>query len=151
MVFNRQKDLKVSLPLTKRAVSFFLAKMKAKSRSVALYLVSQAEIKKIHKQFFHDGTATDTISFPFDPPSKAGFLGEVFVCPKTALEYAEKNRLNPLDETLLYILHGLLHLLGENDQTIQEKRTMQKKEKTSMKLLKDNLRGLSKRQLKAWL
>ena len=42
-------------------------------------------------------------------------LGEVFVCPATAIAYAAEHGNDPHQETSLYIVHGLLHLMGYDD------------------------------------
>lgn len=81
--------------------------------------------------FFQDPTPTDCITFPFDQK----FLGEIFVCPKVAKEYDPKK---PHLETTLYIIHGILHLLGFND--------IEKKERAKMALKQ---RHLLKRAIKA--
>jgi len=149
-LFNRQKDLAINSLLTKKAVAFFLKKQRVKSIEVALYFIEKKEIQRLHGKYFKDPSSTDCLSFPLDSPKKPGFLGEVFICPQVAIEYAEKNALNPYDETLLYVVHALLHLIGFKDSPQKEKILMQKKEKEGMKLLKTNLLGLSKVQLKTW-
>ncbi len=98
---------------------------------VALYFVSTKTICELHDQFFQDPSPTDCISFPLGETH----LGEVFVCPATAVAYAEKKGLDPYREVNLYIIHGLLHLVGYDDRTPQEKRIMRKKEKSCMAIL----------------
>ena len=100
-----------------------------------VYLVTKKHITVLHKEFFEDESPTDCISFPIH---QENFLGEIFVCPKVAVEYAKNHNLNPLEETYLYILHGLLHLLGYDDLNEKDKITMRKKEKKYMKLFKEH-------------
>jgi len=95
---------------------------------VSIYCVTQAKICALHDQFFQDPTPTDCISFPLDEEH----LGEVFVCPKAALEYAPED---PHNEVALYIIHGLLHCLGYDDLEPVAKRAMRKKEKSCMALI----------------
>lgn len=84
---------------------------------VSIHFVDVQTISELHSQFFDDPTTTDCISLPIDLPGSEGYcvLGEVFVCPQVAIEYAETHGENPYHETSLYIVHGLLHLLGYND------------------------------------
>ncbi len=63
-------------------------------------------------------------------------LGEVFVCPKTALEYVQKKGGNPYLETSLYLVHGILHLLGYDDLTPKERTKMRQQERSVLKMLK---------------
>lgn len=57
-------------------------------------------------------------------------LGEIFICPQIAIEYDPKH---PHLETTLYIIHGILHLLGFNDI---EKKERQKMGRLQNRLLK---------------
>lgn len=143
---NSQKSLIVDAAEVRKAVCFFLQSFQVKSSEVAVYFVTGKKISQLHKKYFNDPSSTDCLSFPFDPPGEKGFLGEVFICPQTAIEYAEEHSLDPYEEALLYLIHSLLHLLGYKDAPRKERILMQKKEKEGMKLLKTNLLGLIKKQ-----
>lgn len=85
---------------------------------ISLHFVSKERITELHGEFFNDPTPTDCITFPFDPNGSANpgdILGEVFICPQVAIEYTEENGGDPYQETTLYLIHGLLHLLGYDD------------------------------------
>lgn len=95
----------------------------------------------MHKDFFQDSSPTDCISFPYDDSAEEDdqsycFLGEVFVCPATAIEYVEKKGINVYEEVMLYIVHGLLHLLGFDDLEKSDRRKMRYQEKRAMEYLK---------------
>ncbi|MES2273662.1 MAG: rRNA maturation RNase YbeY [Chlamydiota bacterium] len=130
-IFNQQKDL----PLEKRAVRLLvrstLAFLGASCEEVTIYFITEKKIADLHLQFFQDPSPTDCISFPID----SKYLGEVFVCPNVAIRYAKKRKLDPYQETALYIIHGLLHLLGYDDLEEALRRTMRKKEKSCMRHL----------------
>ena len=72
------------------------------------------------------------MSFPIDEIH----LGEVFVCPKTAIEYAGEKKLPIYEELSLYVVHGLLHCLGYDDLEPAKRRIMRKKEKSCMDLIR---------------
>src|SRR5690606_20293654 len=84
---------------------------------VAVHLVDTSTISEMHGEYFNDPTTTDCISFPMDDSSETGYsvLGEIFVCPQTAIDYAAVNQLDPYREVTLYIVHRLLHLMGYDD------------------------------------
>ncbi|MDE3046345.1 MAG: rRNA maturation RNase YbeY [Verrucomicrobiota bacterium] len=132
-IFNNQKDLSLSKPAVRRLVQTVLQAEKASHTEVSIYFVTTRKITELHDEFFDDPTPTDCISFPLGDEH----LGEVFVCPATATAYAKKKKLNPYDETALYIVHGLLHCLGYDDLESKDRRIMRKKEKTCMALLKE--------------
>lgn len=120
------------------AILAVLVHLEVKPTSVAIHFVSTSEISKLHEEFFADPSPTDCISFPSDPedPSHEPFLGEVFVCPAVALAYAKKHSIPPRQELLLYMIHGILHLLGFDDLEAKDRRLMREKEKICMNYLK---------------
>lgn len=131
-IFNQQKDLSFSRRSVRAVVEAVLKSERAAHTEVSVYFVSEKKISSLHKTFFDDPSPTDCISFPLDNEE----LGEVFVCPQTAIEYADKHQLDPYDETALYLIHGLLHCLGYDDLEPNQRRTMRKKEKSCMALIK---------------
>lgn len=130
-IYNRQKDLKIDKGSARALVLAALHCLKAPFKEITVYFVTEKQIAKIHDQFFQDPTPTDCISFPIDPEH----LGEIFVCPAVAIQYAKRRGLDPYNETALYIIHGLLHLLGFDDLGQKARRTMRKKEKSCMRHL----------------
>ncbi len=136
-ISNRQR----ALPLSKRSIDLavreLLAFLQVSCQEISLYFVGSEKIAALHHQFFNDPTTTDCITFPLDKEH----LGEIFVCPQTAIEYAQKNDLDPYEETLLYIAHGILHLIGYDDIEPDQRRIMRKMEKRCMRHLRT--RGIS--------
>ena len=130
-IYNNQKDLPLSIANIKLMVPFLLRTLKISTDEVILHFVTKSAIGKVHDSFFSDPSPTDCISFPLDD----SILGEVFVCPQVAIEYANKRNLDPYQETTLYIIHGLLHLLGYDDCEPQERRRMRAAERRALQRL----------------
>jgi probable rRNA maturation factor len=124
-VFDRQKDLKISKSSARALVQSVFEHLAVPCTEtcteIGVYFVTEKRIAELHAEFFQDPTPTDCISFP---------IGEIFVCPKVAISYAQKHNLDPYAETSLYLVHGLLHLLGYDDLEPKEKRRMRQKEKS---------------------
>lgn len=114
---------------------------------IVLHFVSKSEISSLHARYFQDPTPTDCITFPIDEPGELGtlenpsILGEIFVCPEVGAEYDPND---PFGEISLYIVHGILHLLGFDDQTEEEIKTMRKMESEIIDHLRDKNLLLSK-------
>lgn len=83
----------------------------------SLYFVDTPRICELHGQFFDDPTPTDCISFPMDDVDEEGYrvMGDLFVCPATAMNYVLSNGGDVYQELTLYVVHGLLHLIGYDD------------------------------------
>ena len=130
--------MKISLPAVRTAAQEFLQFENIPCDEVIINFVSTKKISQLHEEFFQDPTTTDCISFPLDDePDETGHyvLGEIFVCPQTAIDYSLKHKTNPYDECLLYMIHGLLHLIGFDDLDPSDRRKMRRKEQIHMKNL----------------
>lgn len=107
---------------------------------VSLFFVETEEICQLHEQYFHDPSPTDCISFPMDKEAVGGtfVLGEVFVCPETAIKYVEEKGGDASQEMILYVIHGLLHLLGYDDIDEGDRAQMRLAEQRNM----ENIKGI---------
>lgn len=138
-VFNQQNDLEISSKKISSLVKHVIKEEGQTCDEVNIYLVDTPTICDLHQKFFDDPTPTDCISFPIDTEEDElcyRLLGEVFVCPATAKEYALLHSGNPLEETSLYIVHGLLHLMGYDDISDNDCIIMRAAEQRHMQSLK---------------
>ena len=130
LVFDRQEDLAIDAQFVKPVVEKVLALENVNSDEVSVYFVSTEEICRLHEKFFDDPSPTDCISFPMDPKDGEDdhhILGEVFVCPRTAIDYVGESGGEAYQETTLYLVHGLLHLMGYDDvDDVEEMRAAEK-------------------------
>lgn len=108
-----------------------------RSGTLSLALVDDREIQAVHRDFLGDDTPTDVISFRFDEgdrrcasfeASRAPF-GELVISVERALDEARRRGLAPREELLRYAIHGLLHLLGHEDETQAGRRRMRRLER----------------------
>lgn len=134
-VFNRQKDF----PISTKKISFLANQVvlfeKKSYDEVSIHFVTRSAMSKLHLDYFNDGSITDCISFPMDSEDEPGYriLGEVFICPWVAIDYAKRHQLEPESEVILYLIHGLLHLIGYDDLTPADRKKMRAAEKRNMK------------------
>jgi len=139
VIINFQTSFPLSQNSVKKVIQFLLEKSGLYCEEITLHFVGKKRIAKLHAQFFQDPSVTDCITFPLSEPH---FMGEIFICPHVAKDYAEKHQTNFLEEIALYVVHGFLHLLGFNDQTPEEKKQMRKEEKKWMQALAKNGIGI---------
>jgi len=125
---NSQKDLRVQSSQIKRLVHSFLEFHQISYSEVTIHLVTDKKMRLVHEEFFDDPSPTDCMTFPVDPAdSEDAVLGDIFVCPRVALAYPE-----PYKELSLYIIHGLLHILGYDDIDSKDRKRMRQAEKKEM-------------------
>jgi probable rRNA maturation factor len=82
-----------------------------------------AQLNKTHLQ--HEGP-TDIITVDYCTP--ALLHGELVICPAVASKHAQKHRASLGRELARYIIHGVLHLRGFDDQTPAARRKMKREE-----------------------
>ena len=115
-VINQQNALSISTEQVKRLVQQVIAHEKQTCHEVNVYFVDTPTICQLHKDFFDDPSPTDCISFPMDGEDEEyRLLGEIFICPTTAIDYVAPHQGDPYQEVSLYIVHSLLHLMGYED------------------------------------
>lgn len=116
-ISDQQTDLVISSLQVESLVKELIKFEAVKCDEVSVQFVDTESICSLHELYFNDPSVTDCISFPIDDEVEAGYfvLGEVVVCPKTALDYVKKNDGDPYWEVSLYLVHGLLHLIGYDD------------------------------------
>jgi probable rRNA maturation factor len=138
-ITNSQKNLRFSLASLKKMIPFLLNNLNIHTDELSLHFVSKKKMGIVHEEFFSDPSPTDCMSFPIDPPSESRdfhhVLGEIFVCPQVAVEYALENDLDPYKELTLYIIHGILHLIGYDDIQEVDRKKMRVMEEHCLSIL----------------
>lgn len=138
-IIDQQTDLKIPVDQVKKLVQQVIQEEGQQCDEVNLYFVDTPTICQLHEQFFNDPSPTDCISFPIDEEQgeevHSRLLGEIFVCPATAITYAAEHQENPYKETTLYIVHGLLHLMGYDDLEDEDISLMRQAEERHMQNL----------------
>lgn len=101
---------------------------------VSLVLTDDTCIHELNRTYLGHDWVTDVISFPQDedteedmPEGENRVLGDIVVSVDTAKRQADE-RDKPLDDEIdLLVAHGLLHLLGYDDQTPEDAEKMNAK------------------------
>ncbi len=84
-----------------------------------------ATLNELHLR--HRGP-TDVLSFDLGDGLSGGLCAQIVVCSDVATVQARRRGHAPWKELLLYITHGLLHVIGYDDQSGPEARIMHARE-----------------------
>ena len=84
--------------------------------------VSQEELLEMNQKYLNHTTHTDIISFNYS--SKESLRAEFFISIWAVERSAEEESQSVENECLRVIVHGILHCLGFNDASLQEKAKM---------------------------
>ena len=121
VVINRQRARKINANKWREFAEHALRAIGRAHQTASIVFVSDAEIKKLNRQFRGKNYATDVLSFPtkvgdFETDNQSQ-LGEVVISVERAAAQARENGLTFSNEVQQLILHGLLHLSGHDHET----------------------------------
>lgn len=99
---------------------------------VGVIFVDEDAMTELHVKWMDEPGPTDVLSFPMDElrpgsellPSPEGILGDIVVCPQVAAEQAVKAGHSTMEEILLLVTHGMLHLVGFDHAEPEEEKEM---------------------------
>jgi probable rRNA maturation factor len=131
---NRTKN-KLDLISIKRIVSEFARINKIKQREISLAFVNDAEIKKINLNYRQIDQPTDILAFP----GEGNFWGEIIIDYDQIKRQAGKFNNSFKQELIFILVHGLLHLLGHDDKTEDQRKKMIK---LGEKFIAENINNL---------
>ena len=145
-IANLQKHYEIKSSKIKRAVKEVLSKegtssalfVRGKDARLSIALVDNSKIKELNKQYFNSDEVTDVISFPLSNNNNL-LSGEIIVSVETAVDTAGKRNISIEGEIVLYIIHGILHLLGYDDGNEGDARVMHEEESKILKTLGYNV------------
>lgn len=120
---------------------------------LSLFFVSQHDMAELNAEHMGKAGATDVLAFPIDggevlemingptgasrgpdrPPPDRGdlplLLGDIVICPEVAVAQAATHAGTIDDEFALLVVHGILHILGWDHDTIEKTSAMQARER----------------------
>lgn len=130
VVIQNQKTLNISEQSVQAIIKEFLTVANVHYDEVTIHFIDNETMCDLHYDYFNDPSPTDCISFPMDDTEVPGYrvMGDVFVCPETAINYVQEHGGNVYQEVTLYVIHGLLHLIGYDDIEDEENQAMREAE-----------------------
>ncbi len=130
---NESEILDIDEAAVQRLATFVLDQLHVhREAELAIVFVDEGAMEQLHVQWMDEPGPTDVLSFPMDElrpgteeePTPAGLLGDVVVCPQVAAAQAETAGHSTMEEILLLVAHGMLHLLGFDHLEPEEEREM---------------------------
>jgi len=113
---------------------------------LSLVFVGDEKMQTLNKTYRNKDGSTDVLSFPYitdytKPIQEGSELGEIIISVTKLQEQASEFKHDNLSEAKILFIHGLLHILGYDHLTDEDRLKMNKNER---KYLGDNL-GLVER------
>ena len=149
---NRQKKNAVCLKTLKHHFLAAMDTLEITDSEISLAIVSDKAIAVLHEKWLGISGPTDVLSFNLSSPKHAQssgdgkqqasgngkqqeIHGEIIASAETASREAHVYSWSPEYELLYYLIHGLLHLIGYDDQTPSARISIRRKERAVMRAI----------------
>jgi rRNA maturation RNase YbeY len=103
-------------------------------KGLGIILLSDEKLREMNVRYLKSGYYTDIISFTYtEIPNE--IEGELYISIDRIRENAKKFKITAKEELYRVIIHGILHLAGEDDGNEEQKEQMQVKENQYLKFI----------------
>jgi rRNA maturation RNase YbeY len=136
MITYNSENVKVP-KINRRAVSTWIKKVAGqynkKVGEVGYLFCDVDKILEINNKYLKHDYYTDIITFDYS--EKNVISGDIFISLNTVTSNSQMFNTNFNEELHRVIIHGILHLCGQNDKTDAEAQQMREKENFALKML----------------
>ena len=114
--------------------------------ALSLVITDNQTVQALNAQYLGEDAPTDVLSFPTDPetpadePGQPPYLGDVLIALPVAEQQAAQAGHTTQDEAHLLAIHGVLHLLGYDHATPDEKAEMWAIQSAALDALREALK-----------
>ena len=130
-IADEQSALSLDQSLLREATMAVLESEGIAAASISIALIDDETMHELNRRHLEHDYPTDVLSFLLDSDAETNrFEGEILISTDTAVRQAREFGWRPEDETLLYLIHGLLHLCGYDDHTDEDRQAMRLREQT---------------------
>ena len=98
---------------------------------IAYIFCSDKKILEVNNQYLHHDYYTDIITFDYSEGSVIS--GDIFISLDTVKSNAQDFGVDFEHEILRILIHGILHLCGQDDKTTEQRKEMTGKENLALK------------------
>jgi len=114
-ISSEQTALRIPRKKINALVEFVARRQDAAIEEVDIAIVTARRIAALNRRWLQHAGSTDVLSFDLSSPGDRGVVAQIIVCADVAVRQAKARRIGPQRELMLYIVHGLLHVLGYDD------------------------------------
>jgi probable rRNA maturation factor len=132
-IANEQQNVIIDMEQLQETVKHVLQTCNVEKGTISIAVVDDAAMRALKQRYYGKAEATDVLSFDLqeetsNPQSEQVLDCEVVVNAQRAQQASQETNQNAQAELNLYVVHGLLHQLGYNDQESRQAKIMHQKE-----------------------
>lgn len=140
-IINNYPHFQIQSSAATALVTHVLRDEKLAASEISVILIDDEYLRKLHRDFLNDDTFTDVMTFNLG--GEDDIEGEIYISVDRAKRYAMEFNVLPEEEIARLIIHGLLHLNGFDDQTVEEREKMREMEAFYLRKYAQNIRELT--------
>jgi len=116
-ICSSQRALRVPRKKLDALIRFVARRQGAAVAEVDLAVVGSDQIASLNRRHLRRSGPTDVLSFDLSDAGAKRLCVQLVVCGDLAAARAREFGLSAQRELMLYVVHGLLHLMGHDDKT----------------------------------
>ncbi len=141
LIENQQKVIPLKPAVLRKIVQKILRYEKISRAALSFVFVTDRKIRAFNKEYLGRDYTTDVLAFDLKEERSAGkkdrsLEGDIVISAATACRNAKSFKTSPHYEIVLYVAHGILHLLGYDDHSLKDIKKIRAKEQELMALVK---------------
>ena len=117
----------------KQVITTIIRDCRLSEGDINIIFTSDFFLTEMNKKYLNHDYYTDIITFPYN--SEKTVSGDLFISVERVKENATSYKKPFQKEVMRVIFHGMLHLVGYNDKTEDEKKGMREKEEYYLSVL----------------
>jgi probable rRNA maturation factor len=160
-ITNSQKRLQLKSARITKIIQAVLRKEKYKAGELTFVFVNSSQIKSLNKKYLGHLYATDVLAFDFTGRTLSGYeksrhakgcsccssdnilWGDIIISTDAIIQNTKRFKTTASRELALYVVHGLLHLLGYDDHKNADIKAMRLKEEELLQYLGKHVLNLA--------
>ncbi len=134
-VKNFQKRISIKAASVEKTIRSILRASGVSAAELTFVFVSRQKIAALNLQFLGRSYATDVLAFDLRESPRDRLRGDIIISTDAVIKQAEQFGQSVRRELELYMVHGILHLLGFDDHSPKDIARMRAEEQRIVKLL----------------
>lgn len=141
--------MSLNLPQIVRIARTVLQYERIRRGSLSIVFVTALKIRNLNREYLKRGYATDVLAFDLKEGKKRRdrsrpvparrtareIIGDIVISADAAIQNGKAYKTSTGKEIVLYLIHGILHLLGFDDHAPRDIQIMRKKEQKILNYL----------------
>ncbi len=116
----------------KRWIKSWIESRNAVCGNLSFIFTSNKQLRLINQEYLNHNYFTDVITFDYSDGQKVS--GDVFISIEQVEINSKTYSTDPAEELRRVMIHGVIHLLGYNDETDEERSSMRQLENEALHL-----------------